>query len=408
MTKRKYEVIPRSEGIYRILNYDEKNKKWVEPLRGAKFAAVQYVVTHDGRRCKTRPHFQTFVEAKLFRSKGELEQQENKPEVSKMLFRELIGEWREKWLPHKAISTQIRYRSYLQHFRYFSDMEVGQIQPTDIDGWVSLLKSPEYLNQFHSTRCGYRHEYSLLRQIFGFYASRYDRNFRLPFLSEHRKMLKVREKVKLKKDLSIKEFESFMKSLSERVFGTDLEVVFYLALMQYGIFGRLQDVAALHYEDFNLQRGEVSITRKVVWPRAKGYEPFLESGSKVGSGRTIPLSDLARRVFREWTLKQGIRSGLLFSYKGSLLTYRQIEHHYTEALKLAGLPFSATHILRHASLTEFYDTSKDLLQTQRVAGHTSVRTTEKYAKVRDERVFESQREMDKKFASFLPSSASPR
>jgi site-specific recombinase XerD len=83
------------------------------------------------------------------------------------------------------------------------------------------------------------------------------------------------------------------------------------------------------------------------------------------------------------------------------LKYRQIEHKYTKALKAAQLPFSATHILRHASLTEFYDTCKDLKVTAKVAGHGDVKSTARYAKARDERVTQTQKQMDHKLSSLI-------
>ncbi len=72
-----------------------------------------------------------------------------------------------------------------------------------------------------------------------------------------------------------------------------------------------------------------------------------------------------------------------------------------DALKTAGLPFSATHILRHASLTEAYDTCKDLLLVQRLAGQRDLRSTTRYAKVHDYQVAETQKRMDQKLLSVL-------
>lgn len=98
-------------------------------------------------------------------------------------------------------------------------------------------------------------------------------------------------------------------------------------------------------------------------------------------------------------MRSGVRSGLLFQVEGKLITYRQIERRYTQALKLAGLPFSATHILRHASLTEAYETCKDLLLVQKFAGQKDLRSTTRYAKIRDTQVVEIQKKMDEKLAS---------
>ncbi|MBI2605731.1 MAG: hypothetical protein HYW49_06590 [Deltaproteobacteria bacterium] len=101
-------------------------------------------------------------------------------------------------------------------------------------------------------------------------------------------------------------------------------------------------------------------------------------------------------------MKSGVRSGLLFHYKGEIVTYRQIIHRYDQALAKIGSPFTGTHLIRHASLSEHYDTCKDILATAKVAGHSDLRATERYAKARDERVIETQRQMDEKLRNVLP------
>jgi integrase len=101
-------------------------------------------------------------------------------------------------------------------------------------------------------------------------------------------------------------------------------------------------------------------------------------------------------------MKSGVRSGLLFRYQGQIVTYRQIAFRYDQALSAAGLPYTGTHLIRHASLSEHYDTCRDILATAKVAGHSDLRATERYAKARDERVIQTQRQMDEKLKSVLP------
>ena len=103
-------------------------------------------------------------------------------------------------------------------------------------------------------------------------------------------------------------------------------------------------------------------------------------------------------MFREWILRSKIRSGPLFQIKGELVGYRQIECRYSEALRKAGLSFTATatHIIRHAALTEAYDTCKDHLLVQKFAGQRDLRATTRYAKVRDSQATEMQQKMDQK------------
>jgi integrase len=139
-------------------------------------------------------------------------------------------------------------------------------------------------------------------------------------------MLKVREKMKVSKDLTVEEFARFMDALKKVCTEYNCEAVYYLGFMQYATYTRVQEAAALHYEDFDFTRNRISINKKIQWPRAKGLETKLMDGSKANGGKEIPMPDLAARVFRDWAVKSGIRRGMLFTSDGEILSYRQIEY----------------------------------------------------------------------------------
>jgi integrase len=405
MTQRRLQAIPNQPGILKVLTLNKKTGRWDEPKRGKKFLASFYRKDFDGKLKKKKKYFSIFSEAKAFREgKRSLELKKEDRPVAAMSFGQLVENWKQIFLPTINLSTQIRYRSYLKHLTFFNDLLVENIETTDVDRWIIHIKDPTYLSQRHSTRCSYNHEYSILKGIIVFYVSRFNRNYRLPLIPEHRKMLKVKEKPKANKDLTVEQFKGFIEALGNSLLGTRWEKIYHLALMQYATYTRVQEAAALHYEDFDFGRNKVIVNKKVQWLRAKGYEDRIVDGSKVNGGKELPMSDLARKVFHELVLRFGIRSGPLFQVDGKIITYRQIEHKYSKALKTVGLPFTATHILRHASLTEFYDTCKDLIQTAKVAGHGDIKSTMKYAKVRDERVIQTQKEMDQKLLSLFPKS----
>ena len=115
-------------------------------------------------------------------------------------------------------------------------------------------------------------------------------------------MLKVKAKMKVSKDLTVEEFKKFMSSLREVCTEFDCEVIYYLATMQYAIYSRVQEAAALHYEDFDFKRNKITVNKKVQWLRAKGFEDRIVDGTKTNGGKEIPMPDLAGKVFREWTL----------------------------------------------------------------------------------------------------------
>lgn len=355
MSNRK-EVSTRYPGIVKLVVLDEETGKWIEPKFGKKFIAQRYVGSINGKRKRVRRSFETISEAKAFRNGTSVEKELEKANVAKekITFSTLVDYWKRDWLPNKDLSTQIRYKSLLKHFKFLKDYLVEETEPTQIDQWLAHIKTPKYLAECHSTRCSYDHEFSVLRIILNFYASRFNRNYRLPFIKDHGEMLKVKNKPTVKKDLTVEQFKTFISALKGLCWGTRWEAIYYLALMQYGIYGRIQDAAALSFESFDFERNVLNINQKVQWLRADGYEDRIVPGSKANGGKVLsPIPELAAQVFKEWVMRSGVRAGLLFQIKGSVISYRRIEDKYSRALKLAGLPFTATHILRHASLNEF-------------------------------------------------------
>lgn len=246
MSKRLYKLVSGYPGICRILIKSQKSGEYVEPKRGARFRADKYVKDQQGRPRRKFAFVKSFADAKSFR-KQTIEPIEDIPKPSQgILFSDLVQEWRESWLPNRNISTQIRYRSYLAHFAFFMELRVEEIEPKTIDRWIALVKNPEYLAAGHSTRCTYNHEFSVLKGILNFYSSRFNRNYRLPFIKDHKSMLKVRERPRSVKDLNVSEFRNFLDCLREVCRKFDCEVIYYLAGMQYALYARVQEAAALH------------------------------------------------------------------------------------------------------------------------------------------------------------------
>jgi integrase len=402
MKKRTLKAMPNFPGIYQNLVLDSGTEKWSEPKRGAKYLVSRTARRGSGKK-REWESFDNFVDAKAYRNRTAPEAVEIARQAIKnksgMTLGELIEDWKANWLPSKELPTQIRYRSYVQHFDFLKDLVVEEIQPSDIDKWIAHVKKPEYLTGYHSTRCSYEHEYTVLRSIFNYYSTRKNRNYRLPFLKDHKAMLKVKEKMKPTKDLTIDQFRQVMIAIRDDVMGTKTEVVYYIAMMQYLIYGRVQDAAALSFESFDFTANKIRVDKKVQWIRAAGYADRIVDGSKKNGGKIIDMAAAAGLLFKEWIVKSGIRSGPLFQYEGGIVPYRVIEYRYTKALRKLGLPFAATHILRHASLTEYYQVCHDLLATAKMAGHDDLRSTERYAKVRDETLGRNQRQMDERLSA---------
>lgn len=401
---KKCEAIKNYPGIYRILVFNKDTNNFEEPRWGNKFFAYIEAGKVNGSRRRIKRSFRSFSEAKEYRQSSNTIKSvllASLKEKSKMTFRELTSRWVDDALPHLQRTTQVRNKSYLKHFEMLNNYPVDEITPSTIDAWIRYIKRPEYLITQNSTRCAYDHEFTVLRQILNYYSSRFDRNYRMPFLKDHNKMLKVREKEALVKDLSIDEFNRFAGFLYEDCLGSNCEAIYYLALFQYFIYGRVQDAAGLRYEDFDFIKNKVLIRQKIQWGRAKNESHIISAGSKANSGKVVPIHDFMAKVFREWIIKSGVRSGLLFTIGGEIISYRQISYRYDKALKKAGISFRGTHLIRHASLSEHYETNMDILATSKVAGHSDLRATARYTKARDEKVTETQQKMGNKLSQAL-------
>ena len=390
-----------------VLNDDGK---WVESIRGKMFKARRYQTKPDGSTERIKRSFKSLAEAKAFRLGTPLEDPKEVPisdhppqsSVETMTFGELLESWKKNWLPSVDIATQLRYKNYLKHFRFFLTMKVTDIQPHTIDAWIAFLKSTDYVASCHSSRCSYENEFKVFRAILSYYSSRCNRSYRLPFLRDHIKMLKVKEKGAVRKDLSVEQFHSFLSELKLVCMGNKWEAIYYVAIMQYAIYSRIQEPAALHVEDFDLINDRLEIKRKVQWLKFRGHKDQIVAGSKSNGGKIFsPIPELAKKVLKEWMLRSGVRTGLLFKIDDELISYRSIQHKYDQALRNAKLPFTATHILRHAALVEAYSTSPNILAVQKLAGHKSLKATERYAKVRDSQMTELQHGMDAKLSSIL-------
>jgi len=372
--------------IYRIVMIDPETGKKHEPelpyeasrrVRGAGINKREW-------RC-----FRTLSAASKFSASTE--------EVTEELtFAALWKVFEENELVHLEVSTRFNAISKSRHLHFFDKMIVNDIAPLTIDSWIAHVKAPAYLANQKTTRLSYRHEIKLLKQVLHYYRSRFDGRYPMPVLPKHLERSRVKEKpMAPKKDLSTEQFQAFITALKSITEGTRYECIAVMAQAQYAIYGRIQEAAALFCEDIEPVKGKILVRRKILWPRRLHMDAIVKDGLKRGEGKVI-ISKFTTQLLRGWMLKSGIREGLLFSVNGKPVPYRAIQYHYDQAFQIAKIPQQGTHIIRHASLTEHYATCQDIRQTQLMAGHKDLATTQIYAKVREEAEVETQGKMDEK------------
>jgi len=135
----------------------------------------------------------------------------------------------------------------------------------------------------------------------------------------------------------------------------------FLALGAFAGF-RSQEIAGLHVEDVD------PVARTLQVRRGKG-----------GKRRTVPLHPEVLSALEGLPMPE---SGPMFvraeRFGGGAIEPHSVSHQINRYLRRIGVPGSA-HALRHTFATRLYRTTRDLVLTQRLLGHSSVATTQIYA-----------------------------
>jgi integrase len=396
--KKKYEKV--REGVRKILRWDNERQRWMEPKRG-KFEASKTIEVGAERK-RIFKTCQNMVEVKAF-LENTVTVEEPKPEAEAMLFRELVTVWKTAQAPHLFVTTRENIFSKLKHAEsFFNGWMVMEIDSSAIDQWLAHLKNPDYLKGQKVTRLGYNEEYQALRHPLTYYMSRMNKEYRLPFLRQHKKMLKVRDKPETPpKDMPLAKVGEFLSRLKADVINTKYECIYYMAAIQYSEAGRIQEIAPLEVEDIEFITGQVRRNKRLIWRKHKMSEHFVQPGLKA-RGAVAGFSKYSLALVKEWMIRSGTRKGPLFLIEGKHVTYRMIQFRYDKALAAVGIPFRGTHLLRHAALTEHYEIGKDLNATKAKAGHASIAMTQRYAKSRAEAQDQIQADMDDRLNAMMP------
>lgn len=138
---------------------------------------------------------------------------------------------------------------------------------------------------------------------------------------------------------------------------------------------RRGEMMALEWSDIDLDRGRLTIARSV-------YRGEVTS-TKGYRHRIVPLSDALRTALRELRV-DGPR--VLYSPKGKGKTAKacSIRNYLGEAQLAAGFRKRGPHILRHSFCSHLAMRGAPALAIQKLAGHQSIRTTERYMQLTDD------------------------
>lgn len=379
--------LAKSPGVSHIWYWDKEKGMYVPPTPPIKpYRAVRRRLT-GGKIIREQKCFHRLEQAREWRAfqgcdditlEPRIEPAVTEPALGGPKFEAVVEMWKAAKWKLFAKSTRLQYEKLLKYLEFFQGRDVRGITPPVIDEWLGQMTSDKVLKEQHSTRESYHHELTALSGILRYYSEyRDDSLFQFPLKRRHWEAAIVkRVRNKKKEPMTPKQFEEWAGCLRTQNDGLLKEA---LARTQRSGALRISEATAIHWSDISWDKRFVTVQRSVVWPRRKGEAPFIQDGFKNGDRKEVPLTPDAFRCLKELSLHK--TSPLIFHKNGAPLDYRYVQYAYNQAFKLAGLPFSATHIMRRTGSSWILDSSGgDVGLAKQILGNADWGTVDLYAK----------------------------
>lgn len=144
---------------------------------------------------------------------------------------------------------------------------------------------------------------------------------------------------------------------------------FFLTALRTGL--RLGELAALRWEDVDLERERINVRRS--------YSHGVETKPKGGKSRTVPMSPQLALALKEHRLASGSRERVFVSDDGDLLDSNRVKHAFWAGIKAAGVKRIRIHDLRHSFASQLVIRGVSLFKVQELLGHQDSKMTQRYA-----------------------------
>lgn len=390
-----YTSIHKAPRISRLWVWDEIAQEYISPSHIKCYMAKRYDVGMNGKRRRVVQFFDNLEEARKWqvgraahkKSDGVLAIAVSCDDDSPF-FGEMIVEWKRRRYPQLALGTRNQYDKIIQlYFGSLLPLRLRQITSQRVDEWLDELKSPKSRAMKRVTRRSFDHELTLLTTVLRYYFEYHEPEFQFPIKRRHREaiQLKGRATPSINKNLPEDRFLKFREQLRGLKNG---QMWAALATVQYYQALRISEAVGLYWEDVHfdfgqLQNSRLIIVRSVYWPHKKGEPSFVRIGFKNaeanGGVKELPMFPETFRALMS-RYEEGAR-GLVFHINGEHLDYKLIQYTYNRAFRLAGLPYTSTHIMRHGGCRKLLNREHgDLGVAQQLLGNSSLKTTLVYAK----------------------------
>jgi site-specific recombinase XerD len=173
--------------------------------------------------------------------------------------------------------------------------------------------------------------------------------------------------------LSVEEVNALLRALRDRRYQA-------LAMVMYGAGLRIREAIALEVRDIDRSRGVLQIRH-----------------GKGNKAREAKLSPVLYEWLRQYWARERPTLPYLFASRktGKLPRMATVRRAFARAAKEAWIKKRVTpHVLRHSFATHLLDEGTDVHVVRELLGHTSIRTTARYARVTQKRIRETPSPLD--------------
>ncbi|MEK6774108.1 MAG: tyrosine-type recombinase/integrase [Bdellovibrionota bacterium] len=373
--------------ISKLWIWFEKESEYQPPIRGNSYYARKRATT--GKRLSNT--FSTLNEAKEWQRKAEAF--ENKKVAPDILFKDVVEKFKTvRYSLLKKSSKDYYEKIFSLYFSSLMPLPMSDFSSAIVDDWLNELRARGY----KKTRTSFLRELEVLKTLIGFCQEHFEGVvIGSPIKKRHRESAIIRSPDFKAKDITREEFNLFAEQLKLQNNGL---LFCSLATVQYFQALRISEACAIKWQNIHLdllnpRESFVDIRQSVYWQRKKGGETSVIDGfknsKKLGGKKTSNLMKEAYLAFS--ALKPTSEFDLVFTISGAPLEYRQVQHAFDSAFKMAKLPYSGTHILRHGGASLAYNMSNGNMAVAAAQLGNTVTAAQTYAHL--------DRSAQKKFAS---------
>jgi integrase len=384
--------VPRRQNVSRLYVWDSGAAEYKLPPRGKSYYARRQVPGPGGGRRRESEYFETLEEVnawQAFAAATPTPAPGAMPDEGPTL-QAIVDEWRSRTFSALGAGTIEAYEKSLRlWFVHLLCVPVRAITAAVVDRWIDWMKENVDLYGKGKQRQSFKAELALLSTLLGYYAEFHDEDtaFRNPIKRRHRASIRIRNRKLAHRDLGPEDAAKFLEQV-----GRDRGAVGEaFATVQYWQAHRVSETAALRWEDVRLdfedpRRSRLFVAQHVVYLRGKHAQSRIEPGFKNGAG--IKEQPMLPQVFAALARIRPARpEGLIFRAGNKdrapaedFLAYRTLQTWYDRAFKRLGLPYTATHVLRHGGTRSIFElTGGDRDVAKQQLGNRNDRTVEVYA-----------------------------